>query len=37
MNEKQVVKLTNSNVGITDFRKLHFQSKPFISERRRKS
>lgn len=27
MNEKQVVKLTNSNVGKADFRKLHKEEK----------
>ncbi|UYO61859.1 hypothetical protein LNN31_13850 [Acetobacterium wieringae] len=32
MNEKQVVKLTNSNVGITDFRKLHNTGENFLTE-----
>ncbi len=32
MNEKQVVKLTNSKVGITDFRKLHNTGENFLTE-----
>lgn len=32
MNEKQVVKLTNSNVGKTDFRKLHNTGENFLTE-----
>ena len=32
MNEKQVVKLTNSIVGKTDFRKLHNTGENFLTE-----
>lgn len=32
MNEKQVVKLTNSKVGKTDFRKLHNTGENFLTE-----
>jgi len=32
MNEKQVVKLTNSNIGIADFRKLHNTGENFLTE-----
>lgn len=32
MNEKQVIKLTNSKVGITDFRKLHNTGENFLTE-----
>ena len=32
MNEKQVIKLTNSNVGFTDFRKLHNTGENFLTE-----
>ena len=32
MNEKQVVKLTNSKIGIADFRKLHNTGENFLTE-----
>ncbi|ENY8698294.1 Bro-N domain-containing protein [Clostridioides difficile] len=32
MNEKQVVKLTNSKIGLTDFRKLHNRGENFLTE-----
>lgn len=32
MNDKQVIKLTNSKIGITDFRKLHNTGENFLTE-----
>lgn len=32
MNDKQVIKLTNSKIGITDFRKLHNAGENFLTE-----
>ena len=32
MNNKQVIKLSNSNIGITDFRKLHNTGENFLTE-----
>lgn len=32
MNSKQVIKLTNSNIGISDFRKLHNTGENFLTE-----
>lgn len=32
MNEKQVVRLTNSKIGLTDFRKLHNRGENFLTE-----
>lgn len=32
MNKKQVIKLTNSKIGITDFRKLHNTGENFLTE-----
>ena len=32
MNDKQVIKLSNSNIGITDFRKLHNTGENFLTE-----
>lgn len=32
MNDKQVIKLTNSKIGIADFRKLHNTGENFLTE-----
>ena len=34
MNDKQVIKLTNSKIGITDFRKLVNRGENFLTESR---